>query len=186
MLKSFFGIKAENTSKETKVVCLMGVLAALIIVFERTIYIPVGDSSRYSFAFIMIFISGLVLGGIRAAVVCGIADVVGAIIAGYSINPLITVCVMLSGLICGLFLYAERTPAKLAVAILLDQILCSLLLKSAAFAIWYGKSITTYPHYFSIRIVQVAIMIPIEFVVLFPLEKLLFGRLKKLVSDFIK
>ena len=184
--ESFFGPRPKTAGAGTKLVCLMGMLAALCVLFERTIYIPVGDSSRYSFTFIIIFISGLVLGGACAAITAGIADIVGAIIAGYSINPLITFCVVLSGLICGLLLYSQRSYIKLAIAILLDQILVSLVLKSAAFAIWYGGGMHTYPKYFSIRIVQAAIMIPIEFAVLFPLYRLLFPRLKRLTGDVMK
>ena len=178
--ESFFGIRPQNISAGTKKICLMGMLAALIIVFERTIYIPVGDSSRYSFSFIMIFVSGMVLGAVDAAIVGAVADVVGAIIAGYSINPLITVCVALSAFFCGLLLYSERSYMRLAIAILLDQILSNLLLKSAAFAIWYGGGMHSYPKYFMIRIVQVGIMIPVEFVVLFILNRVFFPRLKKL------
>lgn len=182
MRESFFGIRTKGVGAGTKKTCLMGLLCALIIVFERTVYIPVGDSSRYSFTFIVIFISGMLLGAIDAAIVAAAADVIGAIIAGYSVNPLITVCVALSAFFCGLLLYAKVDFVKLTIAILLDQALCSLLLKSAAFAIWYGGGMGSYPKYFMIRIVQVAIMIPVEFVVLFSLNKLLFGRLKKLTS----
>jgi ECF transporter S component (folate family) len=178
--ESFFGIRPQSLSAGTKTVSLMGMLAALIIVFERTIYIPVGDSSRYSFAFIMIFVSGIVLGAVKAAVVGAIADIVGAIIAGYSINPLITICVALSAFFCGLLLYSDRSYVRLGIAILLDQVLCSLLLKSAAFAIWYGGGMHSYPKYFMIRIVQAGIMIPVECVVLFILNRVLFPRLKKL------
>ena len=180
--ESFLGYYRKKHVRTVMKLCLMGLLTALLIVFERTLYIPVGDSSRYSFTFIMIYISGLLLGAIDAAVVCGSADVLGGILAGYSINPLITLCVMLAGFVAGLMLYKDRNPVKLSVAIVNNELICSLLLKSAAFAIFYGGGMHSYPHYLSIRIVQFAIMLPIEFVVMFVLYNTLFGRLKKAVG----
>ena len=183
--ESFFGYYKEKNVKMVVKICLMGLLTALLIVFERTIYIPVGESSRYSFTFVMVYISGLLLGGIDAMIVTGAADVLGGILAGYSINPLITACVMISGMSAGTLLFKERSLIKLSVAIVINQLVCSLLLKSAAFAIFYGGGMHSYPHYFTIRIVQFAIMTPVEFVVMFLLYKSLFGRLKKMVNEVI-
>lgn len=183
--ESFFGFYKEKNIKIVMKICLMGLLVALLIVFERTVYIPVGDSSRYSFTFIMIYVSGLLLGAVDAALVAGTADVVGGILAGYSINPLITACVMISAFGAGLLLYKDRSLVKLSVAIIINELVCSLLLKSAAFAIFYGGGMKSYPHYLGIRIVQFAIMTPVEFVVMFLLYKTLFPRLKKMVNEVI-
>ena len=186
MHKSFFGIRTKDVSKSTRKIALMGMLAALMIVFERALFIPVGDSSRYSFTFIVIFMSGLLLGAIDAAIVAGIADVIGCILVGYSINPMITGCVMLAAFFAGLMLFSDRSVPKLIAAIVFEQLICNLFIKTAALAIWFYGGIGSYGKVFGIRIVQFAIMLPIEIAVMLVLYRVFFPRIKKMVAEFIK
>lgn len=186
MHKSFFGIKTDNMSSRTKKIALMGMLIALMVVFERVLFIPVGDSSRYSFTFIILFLSGLLLGAIDAAIVAGLADIIGCVLVGYSVFPLITFCVMLAAFVAGLMLFSERSIPKLIIAIVFEQLVCSLLIKTAALAIHFYGGIRNYGKVFSVRIVQFCIMLPLEIVVMLVLYKMLFSRIKKMTSEFIK
>ena len=186
MRESFFGIKAKNLKTRTKLITLMGVLTALCIVVERTIFIPVGDSSRYSFTFAAVALCGITLGGLKGAVVAMLADVIGSLILYGNANPLITVCVCLSAMSFGIILYSKRTPVRIVIAVLIDQIVSALILKTGALAIWYYGGMNAYATLFGIRLVQVLIMIPVEIIVLLLLEKYLFGTVKKLVKEFVE
>lgn len=183
MQESFFGRKKGDRENPAVIIALMGTLIALSIVFERTIYIPVGDSSRYSLVFIITATSGVILGGLRAGLVGILADVIGSLMVYGNINPLITVCVFLSSVFFGLFLYKKQTFLRVVAAVLFDQILCSLILKTGALAIWYYNGMSDYAKLFLIRCVQAAIMIPIEIVVLCILAKMFYPYLKRMVEQ---
>ena len=153
---------------------------------ERTIYIPVGDTSRYSFTFVAVALSSIVLGGLKGAVVAGVADVIGSLIVYGNANPLITACVCITAINYGLFLYNKRSIPRIVLAVIVDQVICSLLLKTAALSVWYYGGMNAYPVVFMTRLVQVGVMIPLQIVVLIILEKYLFGIVKKLVKDFVE
>ena len=184
--ESFFGFSSEKAMSTTKLITIMGVLAALCIVVERTIYIPVGDTSRYSFTFVAVALSSIVLGGLKGAVVAGVADVIGSLIVYGNANPLITACVCITAINYGLFLYNKRSIPRIVLAVIVDQVICSLLLKTAALSVWYYGGMNAYPVVFMTRLVQVGVMIPLQIVVLIILEKYLFGIVKKLVKDFVE
>ncbi len=180
MQESFFGRKKRKKEKAAVIIALMGVLIALSMIFERMIFIPVGDSSRYSLVFIVSATAGVILGGLRAGVVSVIADIIGSLIMYGNINPLITICVFLSSMFLGLFLYKKQSLSRIVTAVLFDQVLCSLILKTGALAIWYYNGMADYFKLFFIRCVQTAIMIPMEIVVIYILGKMLFPYLKRM------
>ncbi len=180
MQESFFGKKKEDRNNPAVIIALMGTLTALSIVFERLIYIPVGDSSRYSLVFIIMATSGVILGGLRAGVVGILADIIGSLMVYGNVNPLIMACVFLSSVFFGLFLYKKQTFLRVVAAVLFDQILCSLILKTGALAIWYYNGMSDYVKLFLIRCVQAAIMIPLEIVVLCMLSKMLYPYIKRM------
>lgn len=185
MQESFFGVKARDNRAITLIIALMGVLAALQIVFERTVYIPVGDTSRYSLVFIMVAITSICLGGLRGGVVAAIADIIGGLIVYGNICPLITVCVFLSALTFGMFLYSKRSIIRIILAVLVDQIMCSLILKTGALAIWYYGGMKSYGKVFATRLPQVGIMIPLEIIVLLILSKFI-NYLKKMMKEYFE
>lgn len=185
MQESLLGLvgKLNDGKKVTILVALMGVLTALCIVFERTVYIPVGDTSRYSMVFIMVAISSITLGAIAGGVVAALADIIGGMMVYGNICPLITVVVFLSAFTFGVFLYSKRSIVRIVLAVLVDQIICSLILKTGALAIWYYGGMGSYFKVFATRILQVAIMIPVEIIVLIALEKIVIKYLKKMLKE---
>lgn len=184
--ESFFGFKADSAKTETRLIALMGVFTALCIVFERTVFIPVGDNSRYSFTFVIVALAGVTLGSLRGAIAASIADIIGSLMLYGNVCPLITVCVFLSAITYGIFLYKKRNILTIVSAVLVDQLFCSLILKTGALAIWYNGGMHAYPAVFLTRLVQVLIMIPIEIAVLLILNRFLFGFAKKAVGDFLE
>lgn len=183
--ESFFGIEAKNIKQRTRVLTIMGMLTALVYLLERVLFIEVGSNSRYSFVFVAISISAILLGGYKASMVAVVADIIGSVIIYGNVNPLITLCVFISAMFYGLVLYKKVSTTRIIVAILFDQIICSLFLKSAALAIWYQGGMKAYPAVFLTRLVQVIIMIPVEIIVLSLLNKSFFGKIKKVFKDFV-
>lgn len=184
--ESFFGIRAKDIRTRTRLITLMGVLTALCIVVERTVYLPIGTNSRYSLTFVVIALTSIVLGGLKGAVAAVAADVLGSLMLYGSVCPLISVCVFLSALTFGMFLYSKRTVVRIILAVLVDQLVCSLILKTGALAIWYNGGMNAYPAVFMTRLVQAGIMIPIELIVLLVLNRYFFGTAKRLIKDFIE
>ena len=167
----------------TAKLCIMAVCIALCIVFERTVYIPVGDTSRYSLTFIMIYITGFMLGGMGCAIVAGIADVIGAFILYGSANPLITLCVVIGAAFVGTVIYQKAGVVKIVICALFNQLVVSLLLKTAALSILYYGGMSAYPKVFVTRLVQVGIMLPIEIAVMIVIDKMILSRFSSLVRS---
>lgn len=184
--ESFFGTAAKDIRTRTRLITLMGVLTALCIAVERLVYLPIGTNSRYSLTFVVIALTAIVLGGLKGAVVAALADILGSLIVYGSVCPLITVCVFLSALTFGMFLYSKRNAVRIVLAVFVDQLVCSLILKTGALAIWYNGGMNAYLAVFMTRMVQAAIMIPIEIAVLLILNGFFFGTAKRLVKDFIE
>lgn len=185
MSGSFFGLRDGGKQFSTKIVTLMGMFIALCIVFERVIYIPIGDISRYSFSFVATTISCVVLGGLKGMIVVVLADIIGSLIVYGNVCPLITICVAISALFFGILLYKKNGVVRIIIVVLIDQIVCSLFLKTGALAIWYYGGLDMYVEVFMTRLVQILIMIPLEILVLVVLDKYFFGYLNKLIKDYV-
>ena len=118
----------------------------------------------------------MLFGPIPAAVVAALADLLGAILFPTGTIFLgITLTAFLKGISWGLFLHKKQTVSTVVPAVLVDQLVLSYLLNSFWLSILMG---TTYKALLATRIVQTAILIPVEFVVVFALSKALgkFGK----------
>ena len=91
--------KSGKTVWSVRTMVLMGMLIAMEIVMERWIAIPIGDINRVSLGKCVVILSGLWLGPVGGAIVGMISDIIGALISGFAIAPLITVSSMMWGII---------------------------------------------------------------------------------------
>ena len=164
---------------DTRTVVYLAVLIALEIVLNRFVSIntPV---VKIGFAFLPIAVAGIIFGPIPAAIVAAIADLLGAILfPNGTIFLGITLTAFLKGLSWGLFLHKKQTVATIVPAVLVDQIILSYLLNSFWLSILMG---TPYKAMLATRIVQTAILIPVEFVVIFAIARVLGKYGKRLFS----
>ena len=83
--------------------CFAGILAAMSIILGKFLQIPnpFQDFIRISFENLPIIIAGFSLGPIAGALVGTVADLIGCVLYGYSINPIITVGAASVGLVAG-------------------------------------------------------------------------------------
>ena len=159
----------------TRNIVYLAVLIALEIVLNRFLSIntPV---VKIGFAFVPIAIAGMIFGPIPAAIVAALADLLGAILfPNGTIFLGITLTAFLKGISWGLFLHKKQTVATVVPAVLVDQLVLSYVLNSFWLSILMG---TPYTALLATRIVQTAILIPVEFVVVFVLSRAIgkFGK----------
>ena len=122
--------------------CFAGILTAMSIVLGKFLQIPnpFQEFIRISFENLPIMIAGFALGPIAAALVGVTADLIGCLLYGYAINPIITVGAAAVGLVSGtLAYYVIKKPLLLRVTVSVSaaHIVGSVLIKSYGLAKWY-------------------------------------------------
>ena len=90
----------RNTSLYRLALCAF--LVALSIVCGKFLAIPVGEMLRFSFENLPILFAGLVFGPAEGVLVALSADLLGCVLRGYAINPLVTLGAVCIGLLAGL------------------------------------------------------------------------------------
>ena len=85
-------------------------LAAMSIVCGKYLKIPVGDIMRFSFENLPILLAGMAFGSVVGMITGVIADLVGCLLVGYAINPIVTLGAMAIGFLGGI---VYRLCAKL-------------------------------------------------------------------------
>lgn len=117
-------------------------LAALSIVLGKFAAISIGDTIRISFENLPLILASVILGPLwgMGSAVC--ADLLGCVLRGYGIIPLITFAQAMMGLVPGLFtrLVFRRTSAPaVAASVMLSHVICSMGIKTAALHFSYGS-----------------------------------------------
>ena len=154
---------------KTLVICAL--LSALSIVFGKFLAIPVGNFMRFSFENTPIFLAGFLFGSSWGGLVALVSDIIGSILRGYDINPLITLGAVFIGISGGLsFKLFQSFPLflKILFSVVLANIIGSVLMKSIGLHIAYG---TPYTALFLWRSVNYIIMTFIDTLALYLLFK---------------
>lgn len=175
----------RELSINTQQLVTMALLVALDIVLSRFGSINMWNT-RIGFGFVPIVVAGMLLGPFKAAITAAVADVIGALLVPTgAFFPPLTVTAILRGILYGIMLkyvpeYLARTiedPKRYqkawigvcAAVTLFDQLAFGLLLQSYWLSLLYGSP---YTGMMASRIPQIAILIPVEFVVLVFLPRL--------------
>lgn len=127
---------------DTRTITTLGLLVAMEIVCARFLSIQAWNF-RIGFSFVPIVIAARLYGPVPAAVVAGIADVIGALLfptGAYFPGFTLTACLM--GITFGLFLHKAHTTWNIAAAVLINQFIWSLLLNTYWISVLYGSSFT--------------------------------------------
>lgn len=168
---------------DVKTMTSMAVLIAIQIIFSRFLSIQAWNF-RIGFGFVPIVIAGIMFGAVRAGIVAGISDILGALLFGYGFTPLITIPAILTGIVFGLFLHKKPTTARIILSVLVVQIFCSLLLNSFfLYIMYFSESGTTLFAFIMTRVAQTAAMIAVEVAITLALGKVFLPKLKLITSD---
>lgn len=156
-------------NKHLRVLIHVAMLLAIEIVLSRWLSIST-QIVKIGFAFVAVAVCGMLFGPIWAAVLGGLADFLGAIL--FPIGPYFpgfTLSSALTGLVFGLLLYKRSKGwVHVAIAVLIDKLIISLLLTTYWIHALYGSPFVTL---LPTRAVQSAILIVVQFVVILAIQK---------------
>ncbi|MBR3756618.1 MAG: folate family ECF transporter S component [Firmicutes bacterium] len=154
-------------------------LIAMQIILSRFLSINAWNL-KIGFAFTAVFVAAYLYGPWFSAVVALIADIVGAsLFPSGAFFPGFTVTAVLSGLVFGVFLYKKQSPGRIIAAVAIDQLILGLLLNSYWLSILYGSP---YLPLLATRAIQCLVMMPVMYLTISALSKMLAGSKRRLVS----
>lgn len=160
---------------DTRTLVTIGVLTAIEIVLTRFCSINAWNI-RIGFGFVPVAAGAILLGPLAGGAVAALGDFLGAVL--FPIGPYFpgfTLTAFLTGIVLGLFLHKKQTPGRLLGAVAVNQLFLSLLLQSMWISILYSAP---YLPLLATRVVQCAVMIPTQLIVVGILSKAL-GRYRK-------
>ncbi len=157
--------------------CFAAILAAMSVILGKFLQIPnpFQDFIRISFENLPIFLSAFALGPLAGGLVGVVADLIGCLLYGYSINPIITLGGAAVGLISGFSAnYIIKNPLVLKVIISVSSahIIGSVLIKSWGLAVWYlDKYGLGFWEFVAWRLLNYAIIATAECIIIYLLYK---------------
>ncbi|MBQ8341124.1 MAG: folate family ECF transporter S component [Clostridia bacterium] len=125
-----------------RVLCAAAMLAAMSLILGKFLQIPnpFQNVIRISFENLPVILSGIAFGPFMGAMTGVVADLLGCMLYGYDINPLVMLGAGVVGLTAGILArYVLRRPMVLQVAMATASahLLGSVLVKSFGLAAWY-------------------------------------------------
>ena len=133
---------AFEVLKHTSVLCIMGVLIAMVIVLSRVLRVDLGFA-RFTLGSAVTVMGGLWFGPVAGGLIGGLADLIGSLLQGYAPNPIIGLGAVLWGVIPALFLrYAVgsrlRKSLVISASVVLTSVICTLGLTTAGLVLMLG------------------------------------------------
>ena len=129
--------------KDTRVITthklvIMAMLIALQVILSRFLSINLWNL-KIGFGFLPIVISGILLGPLCTCLMSVVSDVIGAVLfPSGPFFPGFTVTAAVTGLIFGCLLYKKQDLLHILAAVLLYELLCSLLMNTYWLSLLYG------------------------------------------------
>lgn len=135
--KSFGGIKLFGN---LKVLLVSAIFISLSIVLGKQLSFTFG-AIRISFENLTILMAGIMFGPIIGLIVGAASDLIGCLVVGYTICPLVTVGAATIGLISGIvsfYFFDGRPKLKIAASVSSAHIIGSLIIKSTGLYLFFG------------------------------------------------
>lgn len=162
---------------DTRTMVTMAILIAIQIIFNRFLSIQAWNL-RIGFGFVPIVIAAIMFGTVKAGIVAGVSDILGALLFSFGFTPLITVSAVLTGVVFGLLLHKKLNLFNTVLSVLIAQLFCSLLLNSYfLYIMYFSNSGTSLFAFILTRVGQTAVMIPIQIITIYILGKVLLPKL---------
>ena len=122
--------------------CFAAILAAMSIILGKFLQIPnpFQEFIRISFENLPVILGGIALGPIAGLCIGAIADLIGCMMYGYTINPIITLGAATIGLVSGFMANSVvKRPVflRIILAAVPAHLIGSVLIKSFGLASWY-------------------------------------------------
>ena len=144
-------------------------LVAMSIVFGKYLAVNVGEAMRFSFENLPIILTGMMFGPIVGLVAGVVSDLIGCLLVGYAINPLVTIGAATIGFLSGLvYLLMNKTKApyciKIALPIFCAHLFGSVIIKTIGLSQWYQMPFEIFLLW---RVLNYAIIGILEFILLY-------------------
>ena len=125
-----------------KTTAILAMLCAISIVAGKYLAIRGGDVMRFSLENMPIIFAGTAFGPVAGALVGLVADLVGCLMVGYAINPIVTLGAVVIGVISGLApIFMDKITKKkwliTAVTVAIAHLIGSVVIKTIGLAIYY-------------------------------------------------
>lgn len=160
------------------------VVTALMIALGVVIHsfgtIPISTVLMFKWAFLPMAVVGMLYGPIPAAICGGLIDLISTLImpkasGGFFIG--ITLCMVASGFLYGLFLYkTEKITLRVILSTIINFVLVTMLMTTAVLSMYYGSEFMTV----LVQRFPKALLTPIEAMLLILVLKTLKKRLKNI------
>ena len=133
----------KSGSSQLRVTVALALLAAISIVCGKYLAIRAGDVMRFSLENMPIIFASVAFGPWLAALVAAVADILGCVLVGYEINPVVTVGAVALAITSGLIYRAvAHTRVKKSVAIVIatiaGHIVGSVIIKTVGLSAYYS------------------------------------------------
>ncbi len=176
----------SKTRFNLKLMVICAVLSALSIILGKYLAINIGDTFRISLESLPIIFAGVFLGAVPALLIALVADVVGCLMVGYAINPIITLGAMLIGLVsaiayrlCKRFSLSE--PFTVAITVACAHLLGSVVVKTVGLSLFYDTPLLVL---MGLRLLNYALVALVESLTLFMLVRS--TSLRREISKFLE
>lgn len=146
-----------------RIMILAALFTAMSIVFDKFLAVNIGDSIRIGLGGLPLQMAGIMLGPAVGAAVGGVSDIIGCLLKGYSINPVITLGAISVGFISGLMFHkglASMDKAllpRIALSTVTAHMIGSMLIKSIGMFLYFHTPMQTLVLRVPIYIVTAAI-----------------------------
>lgn len=133
-------LQTKNLSN-LKIMVTAAFFATISFVCGKFLAISIGDTIRFSIENLPLMLSGMLFGPAVGALTGFAADIIGCILRGYAINPIITFASAFIGFSAGvIFLNFKNANRHLRVfiSVIFCHIVGSMIIKTIGLYIWYG------------------------------------------------
>ena len=130
----------KRLGSNLRLLAVSAFLAALSIVCGKYLALPVGNVLRFSFENLPILLAGMMFGPITGALVGTVADLLGCLMVGYTINPLVTLGAACIGLLGGLLFRLTKRLLLLwqtCATVICSHLVASVIVKTFGLAAYY-------------------------------------------------
>lgn len=124
----------------SQVLAVSALFCAFSIVFGKYLAISVGPVLRFSFENLSVILGGVLFGPFVGLLIGVVADLVGCVLVGYAINPIVTLGAACIGFLSGfLYRFFSRLPLslRLFLSVILSHVIGSVLVKTWGLAAFY-------------------------------------------------
>ena len=130
----------KNSKNSVRTLTLLALLIAMSIVFSRVLSISTGFV-RFNLGSLPVLLAAIFFGPGAGFAVGALADMIGGVLSGYAINPLITLGAGSIGLVAG-YLWQKlpemRLGLRLQISVVAAHVVGSIIINSLALRIFYG------------------------------------------------